>query len=228
MIENKIHIFLANYGSGKTEFALNYALNLKEKNYKVVIADLDVVNLYFRSRDLMALFKKADIEIISTLKGYERADSPSLSPAIIGYMQNDEYHTILDVGGDANGATVLGSLSNEIKKHKYNAFLIININRPFTRTVDEILELHSMLETKSRIKITGLINNTNLQEYSTIENIKEGEEIIREVSNKIKIPVVYNGIYEDLWNKSDGLIYEKFKIRRFMKKPWEKSATLPD
>jgi hypothetical protein len=228
MAKNNIHIFLANYGSGKTEFALNYALKLKENHNKVVIADLDVVNLYFRSRDLQELFEqKAGIEIISSAKGYERADTPNLSPAIWGRMQNNEYQTVLDVGGDSNGATVLGSFKLEDKNKDYNAYLVLNTNRPFTKTVDEIIELRNMLEAKSRIKITGLINNTNLQEHSTEENIKKGEAIVEEVSNKLNIPFVYNGVYEDIWDDCKSLKYEKFKIRRFMKKPWEKPPQLP-
>jgi hypothetical protein len=84
-----------------------------------------------------------------------------------------------------------------------------------------------MLENKARIKITGLINNTNLQEFSTIENIKFGEKITESVSEELGIPIVYNGILEDIWDKANGLKYEKFKIRRFMRKPWEKPASLP-
>jgi hypothetical protein len=229
MIENNIHIFLANYGSGKTEFALNYALKLKKKDNKnVALADLDTVNLYYRSRDVRELFANAGIEIISSVKGYEKADTPSISPSIMGYIQNKDYHTVLDVGGDPVGATVLGSLSSEIKKQNYEAFFVININRPFTRNADEILELYKMLEQKSRIKITGLINNTNLQEHSTIDNIKKGEEIVQKVSETINVPVVYTGVYEDIWNDVDtSLKYEKFKIRRFMRKPWEKLPELP-
>lgn len=228
MEKNKIHIFLANYGSGKTEFALNYALKLKKDNNKVVVADLDVVNLYFRSRDLMELFEKqAGIEIISSARGYENADTPNLSPAIWGRIQNSEYETVLDVGGDSNGATVLGSFKLEEKNKDYDAYLVLNTNRPFTRTVNEIIELKKMLESKSRVKITGLINNTNLQEYSTEENIKKGESIVEEVSKKLDIPFIYNGVYEDIWDKCKNLKYEKFKIRRFMRKPWESSPQLP-
>jgi tRNA uridine 5-carbamoylmethylation protein Kti12 len=219
---------MANYGSGKTEFALNYAIKLRKENEKVAVADIDVVNLYFRSRDKKELFEKAGIKIISSHQGYERADSPAISAEVVGYINNEQTHLVLDVGGDANGATVLGSLSKEISKHEYNAYLVVNANRPFTKTVNEIIELHHMLEAKSKIKITGLINNTNLQEYTTEETIKKGEKIVDQASAALDIPVVYNGVYEAIYDDVDKLKYDKFKIRRFMNKPWEKMTELKD
>ncbi len=228
MSDNKIHIFMANYGSGKTEFALNYAIKLKENNDDVAIGDIDVVNLYFRSRDKRELFEQAGIKIISAHQGYERADSPALSAEIVGYINNENVHLVLDVGGDANGATVLGSLSSHLKNKEYEAYLVVNTNRPFTKNVDEIIELHHMLEEKSRIKITGLINNTNLQEHTTEEVIKKGEKIVDHASVALDIPVVYNGVYEKIYDEVDNLKYDKFKIRRYMTKPWERPAELPD
>lgn len=225
--DNRIHIFVANYGSGKTEVALNYALYLRTLVSKVVVIDLDVVNLYFRSRDLKELFATAGVDIISSISGYEKADSPSLSPKIIGYLQNPDYHVILDVGGDANGATVLGSLNHELSKHEYNAYLVVNVNRPFTKTKNEIIDVLNMVENKGRIKIKKFINNTNLQEFSTIENIQHGETLIDDVSKSTDISIIFNCIYEDLWGNANGLKYPLMKITRFMKKPWESKAELP-
>ncbi len=228
MSDRKIYIFLANYGSGKTEFTLNYAIKLREQQRKVAIADIDVVNLYFRSRDQKEMFEKAGITVISSHKGYEKQDSPSISSGVWGYISNKEYDLVLDVGGDSNGATVLGSMSDDVKKYDYEANLIVNTNRPFTRTVEEIIALHGMLEEKSKLKITALVNNTNLQEFTTVEDIKKGERIVDLASVALDIPLVCNGVSEDLYDKVDGLRYEKFKIRRFMNKPWEKKATLPE
>lgn len=223
----RIHIFLANYGSGKTEFALNYALKLKQEGKEVAVADLDVVNLYFRSRDLKDLFDSAGIRIISSARGYERADSPALSPEIFGAIQNEDMDLVLDVGGDSNGATVLGSFHKQLKDYDYNAFLVVNVNRPFTKSTEEVKEIYEMLEAKGRIKLTGLINNTNLQEFSTIENIKHGESILEQVAEDKCIPIVYSGVYDKLWDEVDALKYEAFKIQRFMRKPWESPATIP-
>ncbi|ACR80839.1 MULTISPECIES: cobyric acid synthase CobQ [Kosmotoga] len=217
--ENRILIFMGMFGSGKTEIALNVAFHLKESFEKVAIADIDVISPYFRSRDHTAELEKKGIKVITPPGQLMHADLPIISPAVRGFIENNEYRLVLDVGGNDDGAVVLGSLSYLLKKVNVSTFFVINPFRPFTDTVQKTVEHIERLSSKARMKIDYLINNANLGNETTPENVKYGEKFIKEVSKATEIPVAMTIVIDGL--KEEKLQFPVFNLKKHLKTPWE-------
>jgi hypothetical protein len=211
--EKKVIIYFGMFGTGKTEMAINTALMMKEKYEKVSLADIDTISPYFRSRDEKKYLEEKGIEVLVPSGAMMFADLPILVPQVGGYIQNPAYRNVIDVGGNDGGATVLGSLNRFISGSNYSGLLVINKNRPFSEDVKRIEHQIEQLTLKSRTRIDYLINNTNLSYETTEQIIVDGEQYIREISEKVKIPVLCTVVPEFVSVKTQ---YEQFRIKRFM------------
>lgn len=222
MIDKRVTIFTGNFGSGKTEISLNYALHLKEKNDKVAVIDLDTINPYFRSREKNELMEEKDIEVIYP-KELKYADLPIITPNIKKLLQNDEYYGVIDVGGEEDGATVLGSIADDVRGIDYELNLVINTKRPFTEDVKGIIKMKEKIESASKLDVDNLICNINLGEKTTIEDVKKGYPLVKEASQELNLPIKFISVREDLKVKLEKLDYEEeiFTIERFLKNPWD-------
>lgn len=219
--DKRIRIIIGHYGSGKTEFSLNYALKLNELGKKVAIADLDVVNLYFRSREKASLLEEKGIKIIgASIKG-NALDLPAISGEVLTPLQDKSYDTILDVGGDPAGARALGRYHEYFVAGQYDMFFVLNTNRPETGTVQKALEFIRQIEDTSRAKVTGIINNTHFLKSTTIEDVLKGYELSLELSELTSIPLKYNVVLEELAPLlPNNLIGELFPIKLYMREEW--------
>jgi hypothetical protein len=216
----RIEIFLGGYGSGKTELAINRAMELQSEGKKIAIADLDIVNMYFRSRDIVKQFENLGIKVIIPEGKYSAADTPFIPAALRGYILNEEYHLILDVGGDPDGARVLGVYRDELKSTGYTAYFVINASRPFAHDINELIELIKAVEFASGINIKYLINNTNFAEFTQEKDLIKGMELTETIAKKLDKEFLYSSI----WDKLNVTIESKYpikKIKRYMLKPWE-------
>ena len=149
----RITIVCGAYGSGKTEFAIGHALDLAgEKRGKTALIDLDIVNPYFRSRDIAAELAEQGVTVISTEQGHENSDLPALSPRIFAAFQDEAYQVVIDVGGDPNGARALGRFHGYFLKEQYAFNIVINPYRPNTRNVEDTLQLIRDLSVTSRLQ----------------------------------------------------------------------------
>ena len=202
------------FGSGKTELAINTVLKVKEKYDKVSLADIDTISPYFRSRDVKVQLQEKGIEVITPSEHLMKADLPIIVPQVGGYIQNPAFKNILDVGGNDDGATVLGSLNNFIRNVSYAGLLIINKHRPFADDPEKIKEQIKSLTTKGRIRADYLVNNTNLADETDAQVVKNGEDYITELSEKTGIPVLCTVVEKGMEVETQ---YEKFSIKRFMK-----------
>ena len=222
MIDKRVTIFTGNFGSGKTEISLNYALHLREKNNKVVVIDLDTINPYFRSREKNELMEAEDIEVIYP-KELKYADLPIITPNIKKLLQNDEYHGVIDVGGEEDGATVLGSIADDVRGIDYELNLVINTNRPFTEDVEGIIKMKEKIESASKLDVDNLVCNINLGEETTIEDVKNGYPLVKEAAQELNLPIKFISVREDLKGQLEKLDYEEeiFTIERFLKNPWD-------
>ena len=214
-------VVCGHFGSGKTEFAVNLAMKASECEQKLAIADLDIVNPYFLSRERQDLYKERGIHLISSGEIAISAGLPGLSPEIFSMFQNPDLYSIIDVGGDPNGARVLARFRDQFNNIKYRVILILNANRPETATADSAIEYMHLIEDACGLKVDGIVNNTHLCGETDPECVLKGAALAKEVSEKTGVPVVCHTApskYAD--DKSlSGLPIMPVDV--YMKKPWE-------
>lgn len=218
-MKSNIYIVTGHYGSGKTEFSINYALQLKKSWEKVFLVDLDIVNPYFRSNDSRVLLENAGINVISPAYAGTNVDIPVLPPEIMRIFEEKDAKIVLDVGGDDDGAIALGRYKKYFDENEYEMFLVVNTRRPLTKTVDEIIQMKENIEIASRLHVTALISDTNISDETTAEIVEEGYEILKKVSDKTQLPIQYvctNVDASDSLNES--LKSKLFKINRYTMK----------
>jgi len=220
--DKRIRIIIGHYGSGKTEFAVNYALKLAEMGKKTAIADLDIVNPYFRSREKYDELTEKGVWVMSnSLNGKSALDLPAISASVAAPLQKDDYDVVLDVGGDAVGARVLARYKEYFKKGEYDMFCILNANREQTSTVEGAIRHIDSIESVTGTKVTGLVNNTHMLRETTVEDVFRGQELSKRVSEELEIPIKYVCTLENvarlLPEKMDG---EIFPIKLYMREIW--------
>ena len=220
--DKRIRIIIGHYGSGKTEFAVNYAIRLADAGRKVALSDLDIVNPYFRSRERAQEMEKHGVKVISSNLGHESTlDLPSVSAEILGPIVNDEYDVVLDVGGDSVGARALARFVEDIERFEYDMLFIANMYRPNTQTKDDLIRHLKDIEYTTGLKVTGLVNNTHLLRETTPEDIVGTQPILEEVSRELNIPIKYVSIIESQADKlPDNLQGEVFPVKMYMRDPW--------
>ena len=228
---------VGNYGSGKTEVSVNLAIFLRKHGYQVEIADLDIVNPYFRCREARALMEEHSIRVVVPPGAQSSADLPIVLPELKGMLRPDESRfTLFDVGGDDVGARLLSTLAPHLDKvareregQPYELWQVINGRRPFTDSVEGCLRMRESIERASRLKVTGLIANTHLMEQTTPDVIVEGFELAAEVGEATDLPVVCVAAMEGLADASEvkGLGAPVFRMHRWMLPPWLSQTKQP-
>ena len=168
---NGLVVIVGNYGSGKTEVSINLAVNRKRAGLNVSIADLDLVNPYFRTREAKVILTDLGIKVILPPEPYLQADLPILSPSIAGMIRDSGELMILDVGGNDVGATVLSALADAFSGKKVHMLQVVNPLRPQTNTVSGCIALRHEIEKAAQLTITGLIGNANLVDETSAEDI---------------------------------------------------------
>ncbi len=224
-MNNKLIVVIGAFGSGKSEYSINLAREYSQKGKEVTLVDLDVVNPYFRSRDVRDKFAEEGITVIAPEGEFQHADLPMLSPRIMGAVQNYKETVILDVGGDPAGCRTLARYVANIKKRGYEMHFVINTKRPFTSDAAGITEMLEMLRFSSKLDITEFICNTNLMEYTTTDIIKKGIKTIDEVAKKENIKfdtfTVLDKYIDDIPKEIEGK--SRMILHYFLSKPWETS-----
>ena len=158
----RLTVIVGHFGSGKTEVSINLALHLAAQDKTVSLADLDVVDPYFRSRGCAELFAQRGIRLVSSSPSGMDADLPSMPPEVLTIIENTAIHGVFDIGGDASGARVLARYRHRLKDNNASLLCVINANRPLTDTPERTVAYIRSIETSSGMPINGLINNTHL------------------------------------------------------------------
>ena len=189
----KVYVMIGNYGSGKTELALNFAIEAA-KHGRTELLDLDMVNTYFRLTEHGRMTRMKEIRLVSPNFACSGIETQSLPAEVASAFAMDWDTVIFDAGGDAVGATALGRYHQdfmELEPGSLEVFNVINIRRPLAGTVERILHLQEEMQIYSRLKITGMINNTNLAQMTGPDELRDGYEMIKQVSQISGIPVKY-------------------------------------
>ncbi|HNX38055.1 MAG TPA: hypothetical protein PL124_07945 [Candidatus Cloacimonadota bacterium] len=222
-MKNELYIVIGAYGSGKSEYSIHLAQKLKSDGLDVVLVDMDVVNPYFRSREVRDEFATLGIEVVAPDGAFSHADLPMISPRIMGMIENRDKTVILDVGGDPAGCRTLGRFEERIKERGYQMQLVVNTMRPFTSSTAEILQMKDGLEFTSRLKVTELVCNTNLMEFTDQNVLEEGIAITQSVADLAGLSFskyLVLDAYSEL--VGDGILGKKREVMTYtLKKPWE-------
>lgn len=222
MFNKRIAIFTGHFGSGKTEVSVNYAYRMALAGKKVAIVDFDIVNPFFRTADVKDLLESKGIKVVTPVYANTNVDVPSLPAEISTLFDDKSYNVVLDVGGDDLGARVLSRYYDEIAGDDYIHCFVINTNRPMTKNADEIETMINEIQGSSKIKIDILVNNTNLLGATTPDVLIQGSKIIKEVSERISVPLkLVCGMKEVLENYEGDPGIERLPMERFIKLPWE-------
>jgi len=221
--EKRIRIITGHYGSGKTEFAVNFALGLSKQGNKTAIVDIDIVNPYFRTRELEELFSERGIRLIASTTASPFSDIPSLSPEIFAAFQDKDYQVVIDIGGDGAGANALGRFHTYLDKEPFEMYFVINANRRKTKDLDSTMKCLQSIEAGSRQKVTALVCNTHMCGETTIRDVKKGYELCLAVSEATGLPLRYTVAEKRLIEYLPPHIKSNsFPINLYLLKPWEK------
>lgn len=219
-MDKRINIIVGHYGSGKTEFALNYVLELKKKFSKVYIVDLDIVNPYFRTADVKNMLMEQGICVIASEYACTNVDIPALPPDIIRVFNEKDAAVVFDVGGDDDGAIALGRYKQYFEEEPYEMLFVINTFRPLTKTKEDIIDMMNAIEIVSRLKITGLVNNSNLAHLTGIDELLSGQPAVDDAALDTGKSVKYiSGLESVIALLPDELKNKAFIINRFLKMP---------
>lgn len=220
-MDSRIRVFAGHFGSGKTEIALNYALKLNAEGKNVSIADLDIVNPYFCTRDEKMLLEGMGIRVVATPKEYSNAELGTVPLNTKSVFDDKNSEVVVDVGGDDQGSIALGQYKRYFNMEDYDMYFVINTLRPLTSDADSIIDYLKQVELASRLKVKYLINNSNLSYETQISHIIEGQKIIKEVSVKTGLPIKYTAIREDLVDKlTESVEGEILPLHMYMQPPW--------
>ncbi|MBT8373373.1 MAG: division plane positioning ATPase MipZ [Deltaproteobacteria bacterium] len=223
-----IIVIVGNYGSGKTEVSINLAVTKKRTGVDVKIADLDLVNPYFRTREARSQLGRLGIDMALPRDEYLQADLPILSPVVAGLIKNPVELTIVDAGGDDAGATVLAALSDAFKGKSFQMLQVVNPLRPFTNTIKGCLKMRSEIEVASKMKINGIVGNANLIDETQPENIYSGYEFVKLLSEESGLALKFITAPSDLMTEIDISHFScpVLQIERQLVPPWKKAVKL--
>lgn len=219
-IMKKITIITGHYGSGKTNLAVNLAMQANREGKSVAVVDLDIVNPYFRTADFKTLFEENNIKLIAPDFANSNLDIPSIQFDLEQIAKSEDC-LIIDVGGDDAGAVALGRYAEALSAYNGNVDMlyVINQRRYLTATPEETISLMYEIENASRMKHTAIVNNTNLGNETTLEIVEGSEEFASEISVRTGLPVLFTTFPEECAELTDNP--DAYPVKIYVKPLWE-------
>ena len=209
----RLTLILGHYGSGKTNIAVNLAVAYKAERERVAIADLDIVNPYFRTKDSLDLLNEKGIRLIVSEYANTNLDIPALPQDMYAVTDDKSLTCILDIGGDDRGALVLGRLRPEIlRENDYEMLLVVNKYRPLTADVPSAIEVMQEIELAANMRFTGIINNSNLGRETTAECVLASIPYAEEISRKTGLPIVMTTVEQSVAKTLAGKVENLFPL----------------
>ena len=219
----QISIFTGRFGTGKTEVAINYALALAELDGSVTLTDMDVVTPYFRTRDMTERLKPRGVEVVAPADFARDIHLPAVSARIWGTLQNEDGLTVMDVGGDSQGARAIGQFKALIERSGYIMYLVVNPYRPFNATVERIAQTVADIEANSRLGTGALVSNPNLIADTTLQIVQDGHRLVVQAGEELGLPIAFLCVEERLLEGGveDLCAQPILPLARHFLPPWE-------
>jgi hypothetical protein len=219
----RISIFTGRFGTGKTEVAINYALALAELDGSVTLTDMDVVTPYFRTRDVTERLKPRGVEVVAPADFSRDIHLPAVSARIWGTLQNEDGRTVMDVGGDSQGARAIGQFKALFERSGYVMYLVVNPYRPFNATVERIAQTVVDIESNTRLQTGALVSNPNLIADTTLQIVRDGHCLVEQASKELGLPIAFLCVEQQLLK---GSVEESWgqpvlPLTRHFMPPWE-------
>lgn len=209
----RIVLLSGHYGSGKTNIAINIARQMKQTKDRVVIADVDIVNPYFRAADSRKQLQDAGIQLICSEFASSNVDLPALPQEIYAITDNRELSAVIDVGGDDRGALALGRWREAIlAEDNYEMLLVVNCFRPLTRTAADTLEIMREIEWAAGMRFTGVVNNSNLAGETTEQTVLDSAAYAKAVCEAAGLPLKMTTVPAELYENLKGRIENLFPL----------------
>ena len=206
-VKKRVTLLCGHYGSGKTNIAVNLALKWAGEGEKVTIADLDIVNPYFRTKDSARELEMAGVKLIVSPYANTNVDVPALPQELNAVTEDRSRLAILDVGGDDRGALALGRWAPAIREENdYDMLFVFNASRPLTRTPQAAIEILREIEEAGGIPFTGIVNNTHLGSETTPEMVLQSVEAAGELSRLTRLPLRFTAVRKDLAGSLRGKV----------------------
>ncbi len=217
----RITILCGHYGTGKTNVAVNHALALARAGEAVTVADLDIVNPYFRTLDSAADLEAAGVRMICSRFANSNVDIPSLPPDLYAITDDTSRRVVIDVGGDDSGAMVLGRLAPAIiAENRYDMWLVVNRYRPLTPDIPSTVEVMGEIEAASGLRFTGIINNSNLGVATTADVVLKTTDYAADLSAATGLPLVATTVDGRLYDELKGKVENLFPLKLQNNKPF--------
>jgi hypothetical protein len=219
----RISIFTGRFGTGKTEVAINYALALAELDGSVTLTDMDVVTPYFRTRDMTERLKPRGVEVVSPADFARDIHLPAVSARIWGTLQSEDGFTVMDVGGDSQGARAIGQFKALFERSGYVMYLVVNPYRPFNATVERIAQTVADIEANTRLETGALVSNPNLIADTTLQIVKAGHRLVEQAGEELGLPIAFLCVEERLLEGGveDLCAQPILPLARHFLPPWE-------
>ena len=209
----RVILLSGHYGSGKTNIAVNLSLFLKKFRERVALADIDIVNPYFRSRDSAAELEAAGVRLISSAFASSNVDLPALPQDVYAITDDHDMAAVIDVGGDDRGALALGRWRDAIlEENDYEMLLVVNRFRPLTRDASTTLEVMREIEAAARMHFTAVVNNSNLGNETTAETVLSSQDYAVEICRGAGLPLKMTTVRADLLPALKGKIDNLFPL----------------
>ena len=217
----KTYAVLGHYGSGKTEFSVNYGIHLKNEGHDVTLLDMNIANPYFRSRERQKLLDEKGIPIIFNCYGFDIAeDLPAISAQIRTPLEDPTMNTVVDIGGNDSGARIIKQFIKYFEGDDVERLLVVNGNRFETDTLEGILYHLHAIEDEIGLPITGIVNNTHMLAESTPEDVVKGHALCTELSEVTGIPIFLETCQRKFEPALKDKGYKLFPIDLYMRPSW--------
>lgn len=215
----RINVFAGHFGSGKTEVAVNFALYLARKGKKTAIVDLDIVNPFFRTKDAQDALEQEGIKVISSLYANTNVDVPAVSPGVYSIFEDRSYHVVLDIGGDDLGAKAISRFREELLEEEFALFFVVNPLRPFTDTAEKMSQMLEEVEHSARVRFTGIVNNTNLMQLTTKDDLLTGRAMVETFASNSQIPIAFESCMKGM--DQIPISYPRLILDKYVKVVWD-------